>query len=349
MTVSRGKPDAPGEAGGWGLRGLAGCGGCAAKADPAMVAALAALARQAGSEPAAVLCGLDPADDAAVYKLDDDRALVSTLDFFPPLVDDPSDYGAIAAANALGDVYAMGGEVAFALVICGFPASAPRGSAERATAAAAEVVAGCGGVILGGHSIRCAEPVFGLAVTGFVHPGRIWRKGGAQPGDVLMLSKPLGTGVLLSRGAEPGLSAAIESMRRTNREAARALRTLAVPPSAVTDVTGYGLAGHAFEMAERSQVHLQLRTDRLPLLTGALEAAAAGVRTSADGALQASLAERLDVAATVSDALRALCHDPQTSGGLLAAVAPRSREQLEARGFVAIGRVEPGAAGVALV
>lgn len=329
-----------------GLRALAGCGGCAAKVDPALVSALAATAQRANLPQAAVLCGLDPADDAAVYRLDAERALVSTLDFFPPLVDDPADYGAIAAANALSDVYAMGGEVAFALVVSGFPATVPGQLVETVTAAAAEVVTGCGGVVLGGHSIRCEEPVFGLAVTGFVHPERIWRKRGARPGDLLMLSKPLGTGMLLSAGTARGMAVATACMRVTNQAAAKALRALPELPSAVTDVTGYGLVGHALEIAQHSAVRLRIEAARLPWLDGARAAAEAGVRTSAHAQLRAASADHVRIADDVPAAVEALCHDPQTSGGLLAAVPASARAVLEASGFALIGRVERGPAAV---
>ncbi len=325
-----------------GLRALAGCGGCAAKLDPSLVSALAATALRATGPHAAVLCGLDPADDAAVYRLDDERALVSTIDFFPPLVDDPADYGAIAAANALSDVYAMGGEVAFALVIAGFPSCVPQQVIETVTAAAAGVVAECGAVVLGGHSVRCQEPVFGLAVTGFVHPERIWRKRGARPGDLLVLSKPLGVGLLLSEGTKRSLAQATAAMRVTNRAAAQALRTRGLHPSAVTDVTGYGLAGHALEMAQHSGVRLHIQAGRLPWLQGARAAAEAGVRTSADARLRSATAEFVAIAGEVPAALSALCFDPQTSGGLLAAVSPDSMPLREAQGFTMIGHVEAG-------
>ena len=189
-----------------GLRTLAACGGCAAKADAGLVTLLTSLVADVTGDNPDVLAGLAPCDDAAVYQLDAERALVATVDFFPPLVDDPEDYGAIAAANAVSDIYAMGGEVAFALVVCGFPARVPESIVAAATTAAAEVVGGCGGQVLGGHSIRCAEPVFGLCVLGFVHPNRLWRKSGARPGDVLVLSKPVGTGVLLSEHSPQGVA-----------------------------------------------------------------------------------------------------------------------------------------------
>src|SRR5215207_11059444 len=174
------------------------CGGCAAKWGGApLTGLLRALASEAD---AALLVGLAPFDDAAVYRLSDDVALVSTTDFFPPLVDDPADFGAVAAANACSDVFAMGGRVVLALNVAAFPERLPSEAVETILASAAAVVAEAGGVIAGGHTIRSEEPIFGLAVQGLVHPDRVLTKGGAQPGDVLVLSKPLGTGIVLAGG-----------------------------------------------------------------------------------------------------------------------------------------------------
>ncbi len=339
-----------------GLRALAGCGGCAAKAPEELVSMLAGLA--AGASPAAgVLVGLAPFDDAAVYALDAERALIATVDFFPPLLDDPRDYGAIAAANAVSDVYAMGGSVAFALALAGFPAQVPHQVIADVSSAAIEIVTACGGSVIGGHSVRCAEPVFGLCVLGFVHPAQIWRKAGAREGDVLMLSKPLGTGLLISWQREPGLAIAVASMRATNREAAQALRRSADAPHAVTDISGYGLLGHAAEMAQQSDATLRIHASRVPLLAGALEAAVAGIRTGAhrradgDTAAAGSLRASISFAASVSPAVRVVLEDPQTSGGLLASVSPSAVALLSAAGYVEIGRVErrepiEGGAGV---
>ncbi|MFO0451811.1 MAG: selenide, water dikinase SelD [Pseudomonadota bacterium] len=331
-----------------GLRALAGCGGCAAKAPPDVVALLADVAASASRATGVpgVLVGLEPADDAAVYALDAERALVATVDFFPPIVDDPSDYGAIAAANALSDVYAMGGVPAFALAVSGFPDSVPAEVIESVARAAARVVADCGALVLGGHTIRCREPVFGLCAFGFVDPRRVWRKSGARPGDALVLSKPLGTGILVSSARPAAVGAAVAAMRETNRVAAERLRALAVGPSAVTDVTGFGLAGHAAEMAGLSGVQLRIEAARVPLLEGALAAAREGVRTSAHRRPARDAAAPVVVGAAVEPALHALLHDPQTSGGLLAAVPPGAVEALLDAGFVAIGEVAEGSARV---
>ena len=332
-----------------GLRALAGCGGCAAKAPAELVSMLAGFAAGAGGPHADVLVGLAPFDDAAVYALDSERALIATVDFFPPLLDDPHDYGAIAAANAVSDVYAMGGTVAFALALAGFPSQVPDQVIAAVSRGAAEVVAACGGSVIGGHSVRCAEPVFGLCVMGFVHPAQIWRKGGARPGDVLMLSKPLGTGLLISAHRQPGLATAVAAMRATNRDAAQALRNAAEAPHAVTDVSGYGLLGHAAEMAQQSGVTLRIAAARVPVLAGALEAAIAGTRTGAHrraearpprSAVTGGPRASISIAASVSHALRAVLEDPQTSGGLLASVPPSTVAALRAAGYVEIGRVE---------
>ena len=325
------------------------CGGCAAKWGAAPLAGLVrALAARDGADPALIV-GLAPFDDAAVYRLSDDAALVSTTDFFPPLVDDPSDFGAIAAANACSDVFAMGGRVVLALNISAFPERMPVEAVAAILAAAAAVVTEAGGTIAGGHTIRSEEPIFGLAVQGLVHPDRIWTKAGARPGDVLLLSKPIGTGILLAGGAADDKATAIGIMRRLNRGAAEALSALDDAPHAVTDVTGFGLLGHAWEMAERSESVLEIDTSALPLYAGALAAAEAGVRTGGDARNRVHLEGR--VVSSAPAAMEALAYDPQTSGGLLAAVAPSLADDpgLAAAGFVAIGRVVEGRAGVRLL
>lgn len=331
-----------------GLRSLANCGGCAAKADRELINMLTSTAAAAAGANGALLAGLEPYDDAAVYRLDDERALVSTVDFFPPLLDDPHEYGAVAAANAVSDIYAMGGEVAFALVVSGFPESVPTSSVAAATAGAAEVITECGGQIVGGHSIHCEEPVFGLAVTGFVHPKLIWRKSEAKVGDILMLSKALGTGVLLSEGSVTSLSTAFASMRCTNRSAAHALSGNNKGPNAVTDVTGYGLLGHSAELAERSGVTIRIDSQNVPLLPGALDAAQRGARTSAHSDHRKSLAGNIKLSSGVSDDQVALLFDPQTSGGLLASVCAPEVERLVEAGFSRIGIIEKGDALVAV-
>jgi selenide, water dikinase len=322
------------------------CGGCAAKWGAAPLAAL--LRELVASDDAALLVGLAPFDDAAVYRLDDETALVSTTDFFPPLVDDPADFGAIAAANACSDVFAMGGRVVLALNISAFPERLPPAAVAAILTAAAQVVRDAGGVVAGGHTIRSEEPIFGLAVQGLVHPQRVWTKAGASPGDTLVLSKPLGTGIVLAGGSAAEKAVAIAVMRRLNLGAAVALGELDRAPHAVTDVTGFGLFGHAWEMAERSGAVLRLRAGALPLYDGALAAAEAGTRTGGDARNRAHLAGRVRCEG-VSEAVEALAYDPQTSGGLLAAVDPVGVGRLVEAGFVVIGEVVAGPAGVELV
>jgi selenide,water dikinase len=297
----------------------------------------------AGSLDPSLLVGLAPFDDAAVYRLTDDLALVSTTDFFPPLVDDPGDFGAVAAANACSDVFAMGGRVTLALNIAAFPERLPAEAIGAIFAAAAAVVAEAGGVVAGGHTIRSDEPLFGLAVQGLVHPDHVFTKAGAQPGDTLVLSKPIGTGIVLAGGGEDDKAAAIARMRLLNRAASEDLQSLGAAVHAVTDVTGYGLLGHGWEMAERSGACLVIDTDALPLYPGSLEAAEAGVRTGGDARNRAALEGRVVSKAPV--ALEALAYDPQTSGGLLASVDPAAAE---IEGFTVIGRVEAGEPGVRL-
>ena len=314
------------------------CGGCAAKWGGAPLAAL--VGRLAEDTDPELLVGLSPFDDAAVLRLGPGMALVSTTDFFPPLVDEPDDFGAIAAANACSDVFAMGGRVVLALNISAFPEQLPVEVVEAILGAAAAVVAEAGGTIAGGHTIRSSEPIFGLAVQGLVDPDRVWTKAGARPGDQLVLSKPVGTGIVLAGASEAAKAAAISVMRTLNRGAAERLSALSRGPAAVTDVTGFGLAGHAWELAERSAVSVRLDAAAIPLYAGALEAAGAGVRTGGDARNRAYLGDAL--VSRVSPALEALAVDPQTSGGLLASVDPAAAAALVAEGWWQVGEVLDG-------
>jgi selenide, water dikinase len=323
------------------------CGGCAAKWGASLLTRLVT-ELPAGLDPS-LLVGLAPYDDAAVFRVSDDLAVVSTTDFFPPLVDDPADFGAIAAANACSDVFAMGGRVVLALNVAAFPEHLPSEAIATIFASAAEVVREAGGVVAGGHTIRNPEPIFGLAVQGLVHPDRVFTKGGARVGDVLVLSKPLGTGIVLAGGDDEAKAAAIAGMRRLNREASEMLQGVGADVHAVTDVTGYALAGHGWEMAERADLSFVVDTTHLPLYPGALDAAQRGVRTGGDRRNREHAAAHVEVTAGVDPALEALCYDPQTSGGLLAAVAPEAVAGLEAAGFTAIGGVETGRRGLRLV
>jgi selenide,water dikinase len=314
------------------------CGGCAAKWGAGLLSQL--VSELPPGDDRSLLVGLAPFDDAAVYRLTDDIALVSTTDFFPPLVDDPDDFGAIAAANACSDVFAMGGRVVLAVNIAAFPEDMPRSVIARILAAASETVASAGGTVAGGHTIRNPEPVFGLAVQGTVHPDRVFRKSGAVPGDVVVLSKPVGTGLVMAAGTEAEKKSAISGMRTTNRGAAEALILSASSTHAVTDVTGYGLAGHGWEMADRSGVSMVIHTSEVPVYPGARRIAEGGTRTGGDPRNREYVGPNFS--SRVSETDVALCMDPQTSGGLLAAVSMDAVPGLRSAGFVVVGRIEDG-------
>jgi selenide, water dikinase len=257
-----------------------------------------------------------------------------TTDFFAPLVDDPYAYGAIAAANAMSDVYAMGGEVVLALNIAAFPDDLPAETIAAILRGGADKVAEAGGIVGGGHTIIDAEPKFGLSVMGLVHPEFVFRKTGAQPGDVLFLTKPLGTGIVTTaakqdEAAPEHLAAAIESMIRLNRHASHLVRETGA--QALTDVTGYSLLGHGYEMAMASGVALRFEASRVQLLPGALEYAAHGIATGGAGRNRAYLAEKVRLADGISEAMEHVLFDPQTSGGLLFPVAPERAAEVESR------------------
>lgn len=320
------------------------CGGCAAKWGASLLADLVS-DLPTSSDPSLVV-GLAPFDDAAVYRVSDDVAMVSTTDFFPPLVNDPADFGAIAAANACSDVFAMGASVVMAINVAAFPEEFPREAIAAIFAAGAEVVAEAGGTVAGGHTIRNPEPIYGLAVQGVVHPDRVLRKSGAQPGDVVVLSKPLGTGLSLAAGSADEQAAAIAGMRTVNRRASELLVAAGPSVHAVTDVTGYGLAGHGWEVAQRSGVRLVVDTSGLQIYPGVLRVAEDGVRTGGDPRNRDYVAGNLETSS--DDALAAVCFDPQTSGGLLAAVEPDLANDLINDGFWRVGEVEAGVAGIVL-
>src|SRR5215510_14630274 len=280
-------------------------------------------------EHADLLVGLGRSDDAAVYRISDEVALVSTVDFFPPIVDDPYLYGAIAAANAMSDVYAMGGAVLFALNVAGFPREMPKEIVTAIFAGGADKVREAGGVIAGGHTVVDAEPKYGLCVTGRVHPDRILIMGGLRPGERVFLSKPLSTGVVTTAakngvaGAER-LSAAVASMLHLNRVAARVARESGA--RGATDITGFGFLGHAGEMVRASRAGLALDAARLPILPGTRELAEAGQfsggmkrnRRHVDETFRAELT----IDASVPGYLGSLLTESETSGGLLFSVAP---------------------------
>lgn len=324
------------------------CGGCAAKWGKDLLAGL--VADLTPSNDPALLIGLAPFDDAAVYRISDDLAVVSTTDFFPPLVDDPADFGAIAAANACSDVFAMGGRVMMAVNIAAFPEHFPRQAIVDIFEAAAITVQAAGGSVAGGHTIRNPEPIFGLAVQGLVHPDRIFTKGGARIGDVLVLSKPLGTGIVLADGSAKAKAAAITGMRSLNRRASELLQATA-GVHAVTDVTGFALAGHGWEMAERSGYQFTIEAARLPLYPEALEIAKRGVRTGGDMRNRTAVGTHVSLAGDVDPAYDIIAFDPQTSGGLLAAIDPDCVNDLIVNDspFVVIGQVTDGPAGLRII
>ena len=331
------------------LTGLTVGGGCAAKYSAARLEEL--LKGFVPVEAENLLVGLSPADDAAVYKLDDERALVFTVDVFPPLVDDPAIFGCIAATNALNDVFAMGGVPLLALSIAAFPEELPNEVLAAVFAAADAQVRAAGALLAGGHTIRDAEPKYGLAVVGTVHPDGIWPKSGARPGDAVFLTKPLGTGLVLA-GYGKGIVGAAEHdeavrwMTTLNAAAADVLRPFR--PNAVTDVTGFGLFGHVHETAERSGVRIRIDASSMPALDGALEVARQGVRTGGDPRNRDFAAPHV-TSDGVDDDLLALGYDPQTAGGLLISLPADKALSLDAE-FRArelflrrIGSVEDGA------
>jgi len=281
-----------------------------------------------------LLVGLSAADDAAVWKEAEDRALVFTADFFTPIVDDPYDYGAIAAANALSDVYAMGGDPFLALHLMALPADLPETMVIDILRGSAEKVKEAGAIVAGGHSIDDDEPKFGLAVLGTVDPRRVRTKAGARPGDVVVLTKPLGVGIIVTAlkadEADPDdVAAAVASMKRLNRDAAAPLREL--EPHAVTDITGFGLLGHAWEVAERSGVGLRIRFDDLPFVRGAMRYADELLFPGGAGNNLRDYGAHVAFAPRLAHEMQLLAFCPETSGGLLILVPPERVDALLAR------------------
>jgi selenide,water dikinase len=319
--------------------------------------------------------GLNPGDDAAVYLINERQALVQTLDFFPPIVDDPYTFGAIAAANSMSDIYAMGGEVVLALNIVAFPDNLDKAILTAILQGGADKVREAGGVVAGGHTVTDPEPKYGLCVTGLADPGHIMSKAGARVGERLVLTKPIGTGVITTaakndRASPAHLQSAIDWMLRLNGPASRVLRWAGV--RACTDVTGFGLLGHAYEVAEASMVMLRIHSPAVPVMDGALEYVRAKQMPGGTGRnrryLLADEADRADgstspaahsprvrVEGDVPEDLLSLLFDPQTSGGLLAAVpadrVSSVRSALEEQGVPCweIGEVLPAQQGAGVV
>jgi selenide,water dikinase len=302
-----------------------------------------------------LLVGLARRDDAAVYRITDEIAIVETVDFFPPIVDDAYTYGAIAAANSMSDVYAMGGQVLFALNVAGFPREFPKTVIAEIFRGGAEKVAEAGGVVAGGHTVVDQEPKYGLCVTGRVHPKKLFIKGGFTPRDRLFLSKPLGTGVISTAAkadacAPAVLDGAIQSMLRLNRVAAEVAQEVNV--RGATDITGFGLLGHAAEMVDASGVGIRIHARRLPLLPGALALAEAGQWSGGMKRNRRYLEGKgvLAIDPALPEVLVGLLFESETSGGLLFSVSPdqagKVSERFSARGEPCweIGEViaEPG-------
>lgn len=327
-------------------------GGCGCKIAPGVLAEI--LNKSAGFPvPKELMVGIETADDAAVYKLNDEQALIATTDFFMPIVDDPFDFGRIAATNAISDVYAMGGTPIMALALVGMPVNKlPLETIGQIIRGGESVCADAGIPIAGGHTIDSVEPIYGLVVLGLVHPSKVKRNADARAGDVLVLGKPLGVGVLsaaLKKDAlgEDGYAAMIANTTKLNKPG----RLLADMPGvhALTDVTGFGLLGHLLELARGAKLSATLDMDKVPLLPGVLQLAQDGFFTGASGRNWDAYGKDVELGAAVTPAQRALLTDPQTSGGLLVSCDPASVDEVLAlfarEGFAeaaVIGRMEAG-------
>lgn len=342
------------------LTDFANCAGCAGKVAPQGIAQILAGLPPRSQDPN-FLVGMETCDDAGVYRIADNLALVQTVDFFPPLVDDPFTFGQIAATNALSDVYAMNGRPLTALNIVGFPdADLPVAVLGEILKGAADRVALAGAVTVGGHTLRDAEVKFGLSVTGLVDPAELLTNAGARPGDVLVLTKPLGTGFVTTAHKKQEcpadvLARAVESMTQLNVVGRDALRA-AGGAHALTDVTGYGLAGHASEMAEGAGLTVELEVDRFPVIAGVEAIAVPRYFTRASKSNRAFLEGRIRIEPTADPARAEFAFDAQTSGGLLVAVDPghadRLVAELERRGALAaavVGRVTERQGNIAVV
>jgi selenide, water dikinase len=293
-----------------------------------------------------VIAGLADPDDAAVLRIAGGRALVFTADFFTPIVDTPYEYGAIAAANALSDVYAMGGEPALALNLFACPPELPPEMAQEIFHGGAEKVRAAGAVLAGGHSIKDRELKYGLAAIGFVDPGAVLRKNGARPGDCLFLSKPLGSGVITTaiqrEQADPRhVSEAVEWMMKLNNSIQPWIQTAGI--RAATDITGFGLLGHGSEMAERSGVRLKIKYSALPLMSGAHEYSRMGMISGGTRKNSDYFGTKVALPADLPEAESILLFDAQTSGGLLFCVPEARADAIRKDGsFWEIGSVEEG-------
>jgi selenide,water dikinase len=340
------------------LTSLSHGGGCGCKIAPAVLEQIIAK-NSAGILPKELLVGIETSDDAAVYRINDTQAIVATTDFFMPIVDDPFDFGAIAATNAISDVYAMGGTPLFALALVGMPINTlPLETIRRILEGGESVCARAGIPVAGGHSIDAVEPIYGLVAIGLVDPKNLKRNADARPGDVLVLGKPLGVGIYSAALKKDKLDAAgykamVDSATRLNTPGPRLARIEGV--HALTDVTGFGLLGHLLEVCKGSKVAATIRWAQVPLLPGAAELARAGFKTGASGRNWAGYGNLVDLG-RYGDVEHALLTDPQTSGGLLVACAPSAVDQVldlfRDEGFAGaavIGEVMAGAPAVKVV
>ena len=333
-------------------------GGCGCKIAPGVLEQI--LSKTApGIIPKELLVGIETSDDAAVYRINDNQAIVATTDFFMPIVDDPFDFGAIAATNAISDVYAMGGQPLFALALVGMPVNQIPLEVIRKILEGGESVCTRAGIpIAGGHTIDSVEPIYGLVAIGLVDPKNLKRNAGARPGDKLILGKPIGVGIIsaaLKKGKldDAGYKAMIAATTKLNTPGTQLGKLGAV--HALTDVTGFGLLGHLLEIAKGSNVAAKLDWKSIPILPQALGFAEEGIATGASARNWTGYGNRVKLAASIGEAQKALLTDPQTSGGLLVACAPEACDEVLAifrrEGFAdaaIVGEISAGAAEVAV-
>lgn len=278
-----------------------------------------------------LLVGFDTSDDAAVYKLNDQQAIINTLDFFTPVVDDPYEFGAIAAANALSDVYAMGGKPIIALNIVGFPKALDNMTMKEILRGGQDQVIKAGAILAGGHTIEDNEPKYGLSVTGIVHPDRVVTNSNAKEGDYLILTKPLGSGILNTALKGELLDESIQKtlidvMKSLNKEASEVMGDF--PINSCTDVTGFGLAGHSFEMAKASGVTIEFDVDALPLMDEVVDFAEMGIIPAGAYKNRDYLSCEIFFSEDCSEAIRDIVYDPQTSGGLMISIPAKFKDDL---------------------
>jgi selenide,water dikinase len=337
------------------LTELSSCAGCAAKLRPDLLGELLAGLPTVRSRNA--LVGFDTSDDAAVYRLNATQAVVETVDFFPPVVDDPYAYGQIAAANAMSDIWAMGAKALFALNLVAFPKDQPLAVLQAILAGGADKAAEAGIPILGGHSIQSPEPKYGMAVTGLVHPRKVLTNAGARPGDVLVLTKPIGTGIATTaikrELASPALVKRVtEQMARLNQKAGQVFASGRFTVHALTDVTGFGLLGHALELARGAKRQVVLRLEQVPILAEVAELADQGVVPGGTRTNLEHAARWVRFPEGLPEPIRHVLADAQTNGGLLAAVprkevdrALRALDRARVEAWV-VGEVVTGQPGV---